>query len=193
MQASTTGMTAQDVTALCAVSISILSLIVSIVSLQLQRRHDRKSVQPIPQIIVGDYEDNLLVAIENAGVGPLIINSVQVTNTLTNVTEDSVIAHMKDLPEGVFWSDFTEKIEGRAIPAQTRLTLLELTRPEAWSHTLTRSFEGLRNDVRTDLGYLRVTVTGSDIYGSKLPNCSRALDWFHRLLFHGPNRAAKAQ
>jgi len=178
---------AQTVIAICAVLISVFSLIVSIRAMKLQQRHDKKSVQPIPQIIVGDYENRLYVAIENAGVGPLIINHVAVSNVQSNEIKSSIIAHMPDLPYGVYWEDFSERIEGRAISAQKRLVLLEFKEdPDC-------KYDGLRNDIRTALGYLLVKLNASDIYGDKLPPCTRRLDWFHRLILVGPNKAAEEQ
>ncbi len=184
-------MDGQIITAICAVVISVCSLIVSVISLWRQRQHDRKSVLPIPQIILADYEDRLSVAIENAGVGPLVIQGLDVTHSLSNEVKPSVIAHMPDLPSRYFWSTFAEKVEGRAISAQNRLVLLELVRPDSIEEKFDQTFDQVRNAIRTQLGYLTISVSVADIYGAKLPICIRHLDWFHRLLFGGPNKAIK--
>jgi hypothetical protein len=176
---------------LFAILTSIISLAVSIFSLWRQREHDRNSVKPLPQIIFGDYEETLEVSIENAGIGPFIVNQVQVEHKLSHDIQSSVIAQMRDLPPGYFWTTFTDHIEGRAIPAQDRLVLLKLSQPDDEIAAL--SFNALRNDVRTQLGYLVITVTGTDVYGTTLPATKRHLDWFHRLIFVGPNRAADSQ
>jgi hypothetical protein len=182
------GSGAQAIIAICAVLISLFSLAVSVCALKIQRRHDRKSVQPIPQIILNDYENCISVEIENAGIGPLILNEIRVENTLSKIMRPSVIEQLLPLPEGFFWTTFVEKIEERAIPAQKRLVLLELNEPEPPK----AGFDTVRRDVRTSLGHLVVTVFGSDIYGSKLPPKVRSLDWFHRLL-SGTNTVPKKQ
>lgn len=170
-----------------AILTSIISLVVSIVSLWRQRDHDRKSVKPLPQIVLGDYEDHLRVSIENAGVGPFIISGLQVENVLSHDIKPSIIAHMQELPSGFFWTTFSDHVEGRAIPAQERLVLLEFSQSDEPVAAL--SFNDLHNDIRKQLGFLVVTVTGKDIYDTEQPPRTRDLKWFHRLIFVGPTKA----
>ncbi|MEJ1968443.1 MAG: hypothetical protein WDN03_07410 [Rhizomicrobium sp.] len=175
----------QTVTAFCAVAISVMSLVVSVAALLIQQRHDRKSVQPIPQITLGDYEDNLHIAIENAGVGPLIIRKLTVEDAISKEIKSSLIAYMPSLPPEIFWTTFMGKMKERALSPQGKIVLLRLDRPKNNAVKQPSShFEGFWNDVRSSLGHLTVVLETTDIYGTKLPECRRSLDWFHRLLIN---------
>jgi hypothetical protein len=164
-----------DVIATAAAIISLCSVAVAIGALRIQRHHDRKSVQPIPQIILGDYENCIYVAIENAGVGPYVIQSFAVENVMSKITKASVVELLPRLPAGFYWTTFIEKLEQRAIPAQQKLVLLQLDEPKEGS-----GFANVRQQMRNELGHLRITVSGKDIYGNPMSDCSRLLDYFHR-------------
>jgi hypothetical protein len=169
-------MSAPDVIAVCAVAVSVLSLIVSIYALYIQRVHDRKSVQPIPQIVVGDYENKLYVAIENAGTGPFIIDTFHAVHVNSHVAKTSIVELLPSLPNSYYWSTFVERLEGRAIPAQEKLVILELD--EQGDPT---EFAAIRQKMRDAPGFIRLTIKGKDIYGNLLPNCERLLEYFHRM------------
>ena len=177
-----------DFIATCAGVVSFCSFVVSVRALKIQRDHDKKSVQPIPQIIFGDYENSLHVAIENAGIGPFILEEIRVRSSLSNLVKSSIVAHLQPLPDGFFWSEVVEKIQTRAISAQKRLVLLRLDEPDTPD-----GFDEVRKDVRTRLGYLTVELAGTDIYGEKRLSCSRSLNHFHRTLFGTENEPKRAQ
>jgi hypothetical protein len=169
-------MQAADIIATCAVIISLCSLGATICALYIQREHDQKSVLPIPQIIFGDYENYIFVAIENAGVGPFVIEEIIVENTLSHLTRHSVIEQLPSLPDQYCWTTYIEKIEQRrTLPAQQRLVLLQLDEPKDDSG----GFAAVRTQVRTALGNLKLSVSGADVYENKF-HCSRSLSFFHR-------------
>lgn len=165
-----------------AVVTSIVSIVVSIVALRMQRKHDYKSVLPIPQLDVGDYEDRIFVAIENAGVGPMIIDNIEVRSEATGRTNESVIAFVSELPPHFFWNTFIEKIVGRAIPAQEKLIILDFsgTSAEIDKVYFPEARKKVQEHIRSVLAALSVTLDVKDVYGNKMPRYVRSLDWFKR-------------
>lgn len=157
-------------TTLAAVA-AIFAVLQTKISLERQRSHDYKSVLPIPQVIFGDYINQLYVKLENAGVGPIILLEVLVRDIENKSTKRSIIDLMPPTLSHIVWSNFVGKIEGRAVPAQASLTLI--------------SFEGEADDfdrVRAALGNLTITVNFTDVYGNTFPSYSRDFDWFNRPL-----------
>ena len=61
-----------------------LSIILTTITLLWQRKHDRLSVRPIPIISTFNYGTEISIPIENCGVGPLIIKSIQVGRVAEN-------------------------------------------------------------------------------------------------------------
>ena len=67
------------ISSICAVFISIVSLVFAIISSFIQMKHNKNSIKPITDIRVQDYEDLLAVRIENVGTGPLVIKKLRFT------------------------------------------------------------------------------------------------------------------
>ena len=55
-------------TAILAVFISLISIIITVVNVAMQRAHNRKSVLPIGSLSLGDYENQIFVRLRNDGV-----------------------------------------------------------------------------------------------------------------------------
>jgi hypothetical protein len=161
--------------ALFAFLMSVLSVFFTWRSLKHQRTHNSLSVRPLPYITVGDYEDNIYVKIRNNGTGPLIVQSLTVSGA--NDPTAPLVTNMPSLLTGVAWTNFVGATEGRSIPVGGELVLLELSDP-----SLGGRFQLSRDMVRAALGKLSLSLNYTDIYGSKLPPCSRDLKWFHRTL-----------
>ncbi len=58
---------------LAALFVATISIILTVVTIKMQRTRNRKSVLPIGHITVGDYENQIFVWLRNDGVGPMII------------------------------------------------------------------------------------------------------------------------
>lgn len=160
---------------------SIISVGIATFALVSQRRHDRKSVLPILQIVFGDYETELYVTIENAGIGPAIITGVKVRNKKTGVVRESIIEFMPDLPEGISWETFIRAIKGRAIAAHGELVILKYSVPVDHGTTIiVKAYADAVASIRTALGDLVIELDVADAYGDRLPRYSRDLEWFHR-------------
>lgn len=65
------------ITSLCAVIISTLSFVLTVITGFLQIKHNKNSIRPISDIRVQDYEDLIAVRIENVGIGPLVVRKLR--------------------------------------------------------------------------------------------------------------------
>lgn len=168
--------------ALMALTVSLLvsltSIILTIMTLRIQRNHNFKSVTPIANILTGDYEDELEVKLTNTGIGPLIINKFIAANE--GREEDNIISLMPGLPH-YSWTTFTRYIDGRSIAPNQELILIQLN-----GDMEDESFVLIRDEVRRALSQLTVAVSYRDIYDRQMPPCQRKLDWFGRH-FNGPD------
>src|SRR5215210_5687660 len=87
--------------AVCALFVSLLSIILTLRALRLQRIHNFKSLTPIASILAADYENELEVTIRNTGVGPLIVKRLQVHGG--EEEKDNVHCLMPRPPKGMYW------------------------------------------------------------------------------------------
>ncbi len=163
------------VVALLALLISVLSVFFTWRALKHQRTHNSLSVRPLPYITVGDYENAIYVKIRNNGTGPLIVKALSVPGA--SDPSAPLVTNMPSLLPGVAWTNFTGATDGRSIPVGGEMVLLELS-----DANLGGRFQLSRDKVREALGELSLTLEYTDIYGNKLPACSRDLKWFHRTL-----------
>ena len=163
-------------TAIAALFVSFLSIVLTTVSLWMQRTHNRKSILPIGYIAVGDYEDDIFVRLRNDGNGPLIVENMTVFPTgKQDEYKSSIIAFMPDLPGDHPWTTFVSNIKGTAISPEGHITLIELKgSPDE------KDFEAAKEIVRRELCLLSVTVTYRNVYNDRMPLISRRLDWFQR-------------
>src|SRR5689334_985706 len=93
-------------TAIAAVFVSTISIIVAVVNVAMQRNHNRKSVLPIANIVFGDYENDLFIRLRNDGIGPMVVESVVVTTEGNNERAEAVIDLLPPLPNGHHWNTF---------------------------------------------------------------------------------------
>lgn len=163
-------------TAIAALFVSFLSIVLTCVNLRMQRTHNRKSVCPIGQITVGDYENSIFVRLRNDGVGPLIIEKVAVfRDDREEDSEIAIIEFMPELPDGYQWETFLRDIRGRAISANEQLTLIALKGEPSDS-----AFVRAREIAREALATLTVKVFCKNIYDEQMPLTERKLNWFAR-------------
>jgi hypothetical protein len=162
------------ITAVAALAVSLLSIVLSVCTMAMQRKHNRRSVMPIGHISVGDYEDHLFVTLRNDGVGPMLIEQVLVT-AVGGESKTALIEFMPNLPNGIFWTTFVADISTRALPAGKDIKLISL---EGGLHN--EKFCKARDSVRATLRNLKVEVAYRNVYGDKMPVATRNLDWFGR-------------
>lgn len=159
--------------AVCALFVSLISILLTFLALILQRRHNFKSLTPIAHIPVSDYENLIAVKLKNTGVGPLIVEQFRASDD--NREEDDIISWMPNTPEGIAWDTFYESLDGLSIPPNKEAVVIKLSGD---SHDT--KFVQFRDDVRRALSKLKVRVKYKDIYNRNLPEKERDLKWFGR-------------
>ena len=157
-----------SITSVCAVSISIISMIFTVIFSMLQIKHNKNSVRPISAIRVKDYEDLLSVEIKNVGTGPLTITKLIAKN---DVEESSELIKILPCIEQL-WSTFVENIDGWTIPAGEKIILIEVE-PKT---------QKIKNALRRSLSQITIVLHYTDIYETKFYD-ERKLDFFGRHSF----------
>lgn len=153
------------ITSICAVVISIISMIFTVIFSLQQLRHNKNSVRPISAIKINDYENQIAVKLENAGTGPLTIRKLRFKNDLQEFP--TLISMMPDINQ--LWNTFTECVDGWTIPVGGQLTLLELC-PES---------EEIKSLVRNKLSEITVFLEYTDVYNTTFYD-KRSLEFFGR-------------
>ena len=167
----------------CTLFISVVAVIISINTYRSQKEHNKNSVRPILNIVLGDYEDDLYVRIDNNGVGPAIVSGIHCTCSYFDdlLSANSLVelipykATVKGEGSGRTadmhtFTDFVEDITGRTIPPGGHITLLRIAEPK---EAQLLAFRNLLSKCRVEIKY-------TDIYNSKLWECGRLLDFFGR-------------
>ena len=153
------------ITSLCAVVISVVSMIFTVVFSLFQLKHNKNSVKPISAIQFNDYENELAVKIENVGTGPLIIKKLIFKND--SKESSALISMMPQIDQP--WSTFTESVDGWTIPVGGQLILLRL-HPKS---------DETKKLVRKELAKITAYLEYTDIYNTKLQD-KRSFDFFGR-------------
>lgn len=165
-------------TAILAVVVSTISVGIAISNMKLQRIHNRKTLLPIGTISLGDYEQLLVVRLNNDGAGPLIIDDVSVIQSADNKKVGTALIDL--MPSGVTWATFVNDIRGRAFRPGSEI---ELVKWEADEEDPAHVEE--RRRIREALYPLSVRVDYRSVYDEKRA-VERRLDWFGRQIGLGP-------
>jgi hypothetical protein len=162
------------ITAVAALFVSAVSIILAIFNMTTQRTHNRKSLMPIAHVRLGDYENRIFVRLHNDGVGPMLIDRIVVTRRGTRKPKQaSLVEFMPALPPGVFWTTFVTDLSGWALSADKDIVLLLLEGDPA-----DPAFVAARQGVREVLSCLKLVIYYRDIYGSRMPPVTRDMEWF---------------
>jgi hypothetical protein len=163
------------ISAVAALFVSTVSILLAIFNMTTQRTHNRKSLMPIAHVRLGDYENRIFVRLHNDGIGPMIIDSFVVATNRRGKGKKrgSFLDFMPDLPPGVLWTTFVTDLSGWSLSADKDITLLLLEGDPS-----NQAFVAARQSVRQALAELKVTIKYRDIYGHKMPTATRDLEWF---------------
>ena len=156
-----------EIIALVALVISFMSILLTFLSLRNQHIHNRKSVRPIASIILGDYEQRIFVKIVNSGIGPLIIDKIEIFNK--NIASNNLIDMISiEPPEGLEWKDYVIETEGRALRVSEELILLEIEGLDATvDEELEEEYELFIEALRKFLYETTIVVNYTDLYEKK--------------------------
>jgi hypothetical protein len=168
--------------------VSIVSIILTIVTLKEQKRHNLKSVKPIGRITAGDYENDIYVSILNNGIGPLIIKDFLAKNNRISSKTGLIDIVPTDINNSVIWTDFASNFETRAIKAGERLYLLRLT----FEEQADQNQETIKTKLRNFLKDLTIELQYTDIYEKRTYKIVRELDWFGRHLEANAHRQKRS-
>jgi hypothetical protein len=162
------------ITAVAALIVSTISILLAIFNMTTQRTHNRKSLMPIAHVRLGDYESRLFVELHNDGIGPMVIDNIAVSKSRGwSKKQTSFLGLLPELPPGILWSTFVTDLSGRALSAGKDITILLLE-----GDPTDQKFLAARQSVRQALADLQIVVKYRDIYGHKMPAAKRNLDWF---------------
>jgi hypothetical protein len=162
------------ITAVAALFVSAVSIVLAIFNMTTQRTHNRKSLMPIAHVRLGDYENRIFVRLHNDGIGPMVISRVIVSKPGSKAKKQaSLIAFMPDLPAGILWTTSVADLAGWALAADKDITLLMLEGDPA-----DPKFVSARQSIRQALSELKIEVKYHDIYGTRMPRAVRDLQWF---------------
>lgn len=155
-----------------ALVVAAIALILTVWSVWVQRDHNKKSLRPYPDIGVANYENYLSVSFHNKGLGPLIITKVNIYKG-QNLLGNNLVDLMPDLPKGITWSDYIQRIEGRVLAPGEEKVLLELKGDDKKTN-----FKNARKLIRQSLKDLKVQIYYKGIYEDNFSPCERDLERF---------------
>jgi len=160
--------------AMISACVALIAIVLTYISLRMQHRHNLKSVTPIANIELSDYENLLSVGIRNSGVGPLIINQFEAKDKNGRLA-DNIIGLMPNLPNGFCWDTYYENLKNFSIIPSQSITLLKLT-----GNNEDFDFCKVRDTIRKCLSEIKITLTYRDIYGRNMPKNHKDMKWFAR-------------
>ncbi len=153
---------------------ALVAILLTFISLRMQRRHNIMSVTPIARINPIDYEDSIAVEILNSGTGPLVITKFEAKDK-NGRSEDSLIELMPELTNGVYWDTYFENLKDFSIIPSRTLTLLKFS-----GNVDDPDYCKIRDDIRKRLSEIEITLTYRDIYGREMPKERKNMKWFAR-------------
>lgn len=163
--------------AVVAVVVSVTSVLIAVLALRQQRRHDELSVRPIAEITGDNYEAHLVVRLSNYGTGPLVVRRVRVTSAKTEEAP-SLYDCMQDVPEPACITYWAINLTGRAVPPGAEVILIRVEGPNAESERPTKALIAALDRAREDLSETKIEVHYADIYGNEMPVYSKKLSLF---------------
>ena len=153
----------EAIIALFAFLTSIVSIFLTIKTLNTQKQHNLKSIRPIGYITVVNYDNFISISITNNGTGPLLIKDFKVSNSQNTISSNNLIDIIpSEINKKVKWSNFLTEIINRAIIPGYQLHLLRL-KPDEINNDI-----GTIRALRKFLQHLTLTLKYTDIYESEI-------------------------
>lgn len=112
----------ESILALCALGISMISLILSILTSFQNRKNNRLNVKPIAYVLPPDYENRIAVIIQNKGTGPLISREIKFIGE-NNVEKNYLLDFMPALKYGHKWTTFSKTSKIILRPSEEKVLL----------------------------------------------------------------------
>lgn len=152
-----------------AILISVLALLATFYQLHLQRVYNEKSLKPLGQIDLPDYNKQLAVHVRNNGLGPLIIDRLTFVKDGQSYTK---IEDCLDLnPRSYMHMAINDAVKRVVLP-NAHLVVFETQFDPHESETEI-------DHARNQLAPITLKVEGRDIYDNKM-TIERDFGWFSR-------------
>ena len=154
--------------------VACIAIIFTIISLIIQRQHNRLSLRPIANIDLSNYENKIAVELINKGLGPLIIEKIiyrigsDEKNNLVDIFDER---GFKD----IVWTDYRKYLEGATIPPNGIEVLIQYDKSKSQSRRFIRN----RDKIKKILGKIYVEIHFKDIYGFSLKPATGNLFFFN--------------
>ena len=142
---------------LCAIIISIISLVLAIISALQNRKNNRLGVRPLAYILPPDYEDRIAVIIQNKGTGPLISKKIKFIGE-NNTEKNYLIDYMPPLQKEYYWSTFTKSSKIVLRPSEEKVLL------EFKGDINDPKFIEQRNEIRKALSKIEIKIEYVSIF-----------------------------
>ena len=162
------------VISICAIVVSVISLVTSIVFSRKAQEHNRKSVWPFPYLNNADYQNNVTVQLHNKGTGPMVVSAVMAR---LGDAEGQLIDLVPSGPAGYSFSTFAYFNKERAILPGEVVALLDAQFDLSDANQVT-----FREQLRGVLKDCTIEVEYTDVYRTKFPTYKADCKWFGRTL-----------
>ncbi len=151
---------------------SVVSIFLGMMGLNMQKRHNKKTVLPIAVINLADYNDLVRIRISNNGAGPLIFKSFRTRKM--NSPESGKNYPIEWMERVERFNEYRKGLENHAMLPSDSLTLLEY-KIDPDNTTEVKELEA----IRTNLKELTLQVLYKNVYGDQF-KVERSFEWFGR-------------
>lgn len=154
-----------------AVLTAFAAVFVGAIGLAIQRSHNKKSVLPICSIRKANYDNEILLSIENTGIGPLIITKISMLRNGTNEMKENQYP-IDLMPEGIMWNTFRKGLENHSILPNSEIVLLEFV-PQTFGDN------DVLENIRKILSECSIKIDFKDVYGKKRTSIDNLI-WYRK-------------
>jgi hypothetical protein len=158
---------AEAIIALCALVVSVISILIGYFSLKSQQVHNRLSVRPIGKIHFITVKKRVEIKIRNDGTGPMICSNVKVYQN-----ESDIKTNFRDAMTILQNSEYSVEYYGAgskfAIYPGDQKTILSV-----YSDEITPEYVEYRNKVLAEIKKLTLELEYRDIYGQHIETLRR--------------------
>jgi hypothetical protein len=158
---------ADTIIALCALLVSVASILIGYFSLKLQHKHNRLSVRPIGKIHFVTTNDSIKIEIRNDGVGPMLCSNLSVYDNKFNIKNNNLRDAISILQEKKDWLKVSTSPQF-TIGAGEQKSLLEIS-----TNHMSSEFQDYHAQILTALRKITLELEYSDIYGQYIGTLRR--------------------
>lgn len=160
--------------ALCALGVSVISLVLAVLTSFQNRKNNRLNVKPMAYVLPPDYEGRIAVIIQNKGTGPLISREIKFIGE-NNVEKKYLLDFMPKLKYGYSWSTFSKASKIILRPSEEKV-LLEFKGDDS-----DPNFIENRDQIREALSKIEIKMKYTSVFNETCSfKLNYKLSWFGR-------------